>query len=157
MSSWSIIWNRVNGFCFRTIQVTILETLSKQSRKRISFHTISEAATSPITLDCILMDSGEDPTFFKKSSIPCVTHTKHCTLGNSFWISTKAPLHDPSIDTPKTPPTPISLMCCTMRSVLKSIVFSSPIVSMEVLSVWRDRTPMMMFTMGWWVTEVHPS
>ncbi len=70
MTVWVIIWNRVNDFYFRVIQVTILETLSKQSRKKNSFHNISEAATSPITLAFILMDSTEDPTFFKKPSIP---------------------------------------------------------------------------------------
>jgi hypothetical protein len=58
--------------------------LPKQSRKKDSFHSISEDGTSPITLACILMDSVEDPTFFKKPSIACVGHTKHCTQGNDL-------------------------------------------------------------------------
>jgi hypothetical protein len=45
MSSWAIVCNRENDFCLRAIQVTILETLSKQSRKKDSFHSISEAGT----------------------------------------------------------------------------------------------------------------
>ncbi len=43
---------------------------------------------------------------------------------------------------------PISLMCSRMRSTMKSIVFSWPIVSMETRRVCRERTTMMMFTMG---------
>ena len=35
--------------------------------------------------------------------------------------------------------------------------FLLPIVSMEVRRVCRERTPVMMFTMGWWLTVVHPS
>ena len=34
--------------------------------KKGSFHTISESATSLITLAFILMDSAEDPTFFMR-------------------------------------------------------------------------------------------
>ena len=88
MSCWTITWNRPNDFCLRAIQVTILVTLSKQSRKKGS---ISEAVASPMTLTCIRMDSVEDPTFFKKTSKPCDVHTKHYTQGNSFWISTNPP------------------------------------------------------------------
>ncbi len=127
MSSWSIVWNRANGFFLWAIQVTILETLSKQSRKKDSFHSISEAGTSPITLTCILMDSVEDPTFFKKPSIAYAGHTKHFTQGNSFWMSTKANLRAPSIHTTKTLSSPISLMCCTMRAAMKWVSKSSSI------------------------------
>ncbi len=96
MSCYVIIWNRAKSFCLWETQVTILAVSSKQSRKKGSFHSISEAVTSPMTLTCILIDSTEDPTFFNKLSIPWVGHTKHCTQGHSFWISTKTPLHVPS-------------------------------------------------------------
>ncbi len=46
-----------------------------------------------------------------KQCIPCDEHTKHCTQGNSFWISTKAPFHVPSIHTTNTLSSPIWLMC----------------------------------------------
>ena len=101
LSTWTVSRARHGP---RSCQVTILEMLSKQSRKKDSFHSISEAGTSPITLACILMDSVEDPTFFKKPSTACCAgHTKHFTQGNSFWISTKAPLHAPSIHTQQRP------------------------------------------------------
>jgi hypothetical protein len=122
----------------------VLVVLSKKSRKKDSFHTISEASTTVITLSYILMDSVEDP-FFKNPSIPCVGHTKHYTKGNTFWISTKATLHVPSIHTTKNLTSSINLMCSTMRSSMKSMVLSSPIVSMETRSLIRERTPMMMF------------
>jgi hypothetical protein len=48
--------------------VTTLSTLSKQSRKKGSFHSISEAGASHMRLTCILMDSFDHPTFFKKPS-----------------------------------------------------------------------------------------
>ena len=82
MNCLAIIWCRSNGFCLREIQVTTLATLSKQSRKKGSFHYISAAGASPIRLACNLMDLAEDPTFFKKTSIPCAIHTKHCTQGH---------------------------------------------------------------------------
>jgi hypothetical protein len=113
--TWEIILNRANDFCLQEIQVTSFPALSKQSRKKGSLHSICEAAEMlemtmtltemleiPMTLTCILMDSAEDPTFFKNPSIPWAGHTKHCTEGHSFWISTKAPLHAPSIHTTKT-------------------------------------------------------
>ena len=43
LMSWTIIWNRGNGFCLREIQVTCFPALSKQSRKKGSFHSICEA------------------------------------------------------------------------------------------------------------------
>jgi hypothetical protein len=70
-------WNRVNGFCFREIQFTILTTLSKQSQKNDSFHSISEPVAVPIKFDCILIDSTDVPTFFKK-----------------LWMSKDPPLTD---------------------------------------------------------------
>ncbi len=68
MKSWAIVWCRANGFPFRETQVKTLSTLSKQSRKKGSFHSISEAGASPMRLACILMDSFDHPTFFKKTS-----------------------------------------------------------------------------------------
>ncbi len=88
--------------------------------------------------DCILMDSTDVPTFFKKLSMTWVGHTKHSTLGHTFWINTKAPFQTPSIHTVKTLPSPISLLCCRMRSVMNSIVFSCLIVSMEARGVCID-------------------
>ncbi len=55
-------------FPLRETQMTTLSTLSKQSRKKDSFHSISEVGPSPMRLACILMDSFEHPTFFKKPS-----------------------------------------------------------------------------------------
>jgi hypothetical protein len=76
----------------REIQVTSFPALSKQSRKKGSLHSICEAAEMlgipmtlaemlemPMTLAYILMESAEDPTFFKNPSIPWAGHTKHCT------------------------------------------------------------------------------
>ncbi len=63
-----VLGNRLVSSEWMETQVTTLSTLSKQSRKKGSFHSISEVGASPMRLVCILMDSFEYPTFFKKSS-----------------------------------------------------------------------------------------
>jgi hypothetical protein len=119
----------IHGYPRCHMTVTILQTLSKQSRQKGSFHSISETGTSPITLTCTLMDLVEDPTFFKKSSIACVGNTKHCTQENSFWISGSDEVHR-------------FLLPHSVHGITKGV---------------QRTDTMMMFTMGWWLTVVHPS
>ena len=59
MSSWVIIWNRTNDFCLWETQVTILTELSKQSRKKGSFHSISEVVVFSMTFECYGKDEGQ--------------------------------------------------------------------------------------------------
>jgi hypothetical protein len=76
MNSWSSMWNRSYCFCWREMKVTILATLSKQSRKKVSFHSISEIGTSYITLSYILMGSVDHP--FVCDSCPWVCFSRSC-------------------------------------------------------------------------------
>jgi hypothetical protein len=48
--------------------------------------TLVEMLEMPMTLAYILMDSAEDPTFFKNPSIPWAGHTKHYTEGHQGMI-----------------------------------------------------------------------
>ena len=67
------------------------------------------------------------------------------------------PIHTHGKDIPITDLLDVMQVHCRMRSVMNSIVFSSPIVSIETHILCIKRTPMMTLTMRWWSTSVQPS